>query len=57
MAALLRMIGQGVTAVLPMHDGVICPASKAAAVQNAMRDAAEEVAGFRLPAEARPIGK
>lgn len=53
-AALLDLAGQKVPA-LPMHDGIICQQSKAETVQRAMRDAAEQVVGFRLPVEPKPI--
>ncbi len=48
-AAMLRLIAQGVSAVLPMHDGLMCPRSKAELVRQAMSDAAEQTVGFRLP--------
>ena len=48
-AAMLRLIAQGVSAVLPMHDGIMCQRSKADLVRQAMSDAAEQTVGFRLP--------
>jgi hypothetical protein len=48
-AAMLRLIAQGVSAVLPMHDGLMCPRSKAELVRQTMSDAAEQTVGFRLP--------
>jgi len=47
--ALLRLIAQGGPTALPLHDAILCPRSKAAIVEKAMGDAAEAVAGFRLP--------
>ena len=48
-AALLRLIRQGCPVALPLHDSILAPRSWAATVEQAMRDAAEEVVGFRLP--------
>lgn len=54
-AAMLRLIEAGVTAVLPMHDGLMCPASKKAIVKAAMGEAAEAVTGFQLPVKEKEI--
>ena len=43
-AILLRLIDEKIP-TLPMHDGLIAPASKKARVRTVM----EEVTGFRLP--------
>ena len=48
-AAMLRLISQGVTAVLPMHDGLMCPQSNAAQAEQAMRDASAQIVGIELP--------
>lgn len=48
-SALLRLIAEGVTAVLPMHDGLMCPRSKTDQVLQVMGDAAEQIVGYRLP--------
>ncbi|MDQ0392240.1 hypothetical protein J3R73_002032 [Labrys monachus] len=47
-ATLLRLVDQGVTA-LPMHDGLMVAASKAATARKAMEEAARDFTGFRLP--------
>lgn len=54
-AALLRLIDRGVTAVLPMHDGLMCPESKKAIVRTAMGAAAEAMTGFQLLVKEKEI--
>lgn len=51
---LIRLIGEGVVA-LPMHDGLMAPASKRDEVRAAMEDVAEEVVGYRLPTSEKAL--
>lgn len=48
LATLRRLMAQGIAA-LPMHDGIMVPASRSREGMAAMEDASEEIAGLRLP--------
>lgn len=54
-AAMLRLIDAGVTAVLPMHDGLMCPESKAPLVLAAMGEASEAATGVQLLVKPKEI--
>ncbi|MGO4832212.1 hypothetical protein AB4144_07940, partial [Rhizobiaceae sp. 2RAB30] len=55
-ATLLRLIDQGVPA-LPMHDGLMVPASKEAAARTAMARSSMELVGIALPVKRKEISK
>lgn len=48
-AALLRLEREGLTAALPMHDGIMVPKSRRELAERAMREASEQIVGFPLP--------
>lgn len=53
---LRRLNVAGITA-LPMHDGVMVPASRRADTLDAMREASERVTGIALPAREKQIAR
>lgn len=55
MAALRRLFERGIPA-LPMHDGLMVPASKEAAARTAMARASMQIVGVALPVTRKEIG-